>query len=233
MVMTTSCREFYQTQSTTPIGKPGEEIYRCVLWETKLYSPLSNELDTIICARFRGSLQPQGCWSIEVPAIFKLSVSMEQLITLLGVRSSKVSAAKYSDRGYSAWSSCYPEGHENQFGLSVNESATNRINSASLWPALIPQLSMWLSGLVLFFNTAGAINFAYTSGGVGQSECLKWLMVGEIEFATVGRCDTTAVKSTACKNKQIQVLIRIFIFIRDDRSVIHGEHGFFISMAIR
>jgi hypothetical protein len=213
------------TSQPQPIGKPGEEIYAVRFFENKAYIVTFERIDPLYVLDLEDPYTPRVAGALEVPGYSSYLFPMDNNY-LLGV-GQQVSAANIPDRG------TVPEAPVTQEGMKISLFDVNdpanpiEINSIIMAQAYTPVEYDYRALSVL--NTAGAYQFALPVEEWGQSdaEMGSWWARSSLLLLQV---DTNSGQVTLMQNKQIQVPnpADYYIYSGDDRSVIHGEHVFYI-----
>jgi uncharacterized secreted protein with C-terminal beta-propeller domain len=213
------------TSQPQPIGKPGEEIYAVRFFENKAYIVTFERIDPLYVLDLEDPYTPRVAGALEVPGYSSYLFPMDNNY-LLGV-GQQVSAANIPDRG------TVPEAPVTQEGMKISLFDVNdpanpiEINSIIMAQAYTPVEYDYRALSVL--NTAGAYQFALPVEEWGQSdaEMGSWWARSSLLLLQV---DTNSGQVTLLQNKQIQVPnpADYYIYSGDDRSVIHGEHVFYI-----
>jgi uncharacterized secreted protein with C-terminal beta-propeller domain len=208
-----------------PIGKPGEEIYAVRFFGDKAYIVTFERIDPLYVLDLADPYSPKVAGALEIPGFSSYLFPMDNNY-LLGV-GQQVNTANIPETGSVLAEPVTQEGMKISL-FDVNDPANPiEINNIIMAQAYTPVEYDYRALSAL--NSAGAYQFALPVEEWGQSDEEKGLWWARSSLLLL-QVDTNNGQPMLLQNKQVQVpnLTDYYIYGGDDRSVIHGDHVFYI-----
>ena len=208
-----------------PIGKPGEEIYAVRFFEDKAYIVTFERIDPLYVLDLADPFTPKVAGALEIPGFSSYLFPMDNNY-LLGV-GQQVNAANIPETG------SLPDEPVTQEGMKISlfdvgdPANPIEINSIIMAQAYTPVEYDYRALSAL--NSDGAYQFALPVEQWGQSDAEMGLWWANSSLLLL-QVDTNSGQPMLLQNKQVQVAnpAAYYIYSGDDRSVIHGDHVFYI-----
>lgn len=208
-----------------PIGKPGEEIYAVRFFEDKAYIVTFERIDPLYVLDLADPYAPAVAGALEVPGFSSYLFPMDNNY-LLGV-GQQVNAANIPERGSMPDEPITQEGMKISL-FDVNDPANPiEINNIVMAQAYTPVEYDYRALSVLHNN--GLYQFALPVEQWTQNDAEVGIGWANASLLLL-QVDTNSAQVQLSQNKHIQVSNPAdqYIYGGDDRSVIHGEHVFYI-----
>jgi uncharacterized secreted protein with C-terminal beta-propeller domain len=208
-----------------PIGKPGEEVYAVRFFDDKAYIVTFERIDPLYVLDLSDPYNPMVAGALEVPGFSSYLFPMQNNY-LLGV-GQQVNAANIPETG------SVPEAPVTQEGMKISLFDVNdpanpiEINNIVMAQSYTPVEYDYRALSAL--NSNGNYQFALPVEQWGQSDAEMGLWWNQSSLLLL-QVDTNTGQPTLVQNKQVLVPnpADYYIYGGDDRSVIHGEHVFYI-----
>jgi uncharacterized secreted protein with C-terminal beta-propeller domain len=208
-----------------PIGKPGEEIYAVRFFEDKAYIVTFERIDPLYVLDLADPFTPKVAGALEIPGFSSYLFPMDNNY-LLGV-GQQVNAANIPERGSLPDEPVTQEGMKISLFDVVDPANPIEINSIVMAQAYTPVEYDYRALSAL--NSDGAYQFALPVEQWGQSDAEMGLWWANSSLLLL-QVDTNSGQPMLLQNKQVQLAnpAAYYIYSGDDRSVIHGDHVFYI-----